>query len=159
MRYIREITSGFVAVPIRWLFSAAALLVLPAFSSAMDVLLIGDVSITISTATAGQQPNSVTNTSQTMTWSTLVTDPTAKVTVQTNLASPMFTLTIQCISVVGGVTAGTKTLNGTTVYDVVTDIPADTAAGQCTLRYIGSATAAQGTGTDTHTVTYTIIAQ
>ena len=49
-----------------------------------------------------------------------------------------------------------------TAQDFVVSIPPDVPAvdpGTCTLRYTASATAADGKGTDIHTITYTIVDQ
>lgn len=126
-------------------------------------VLGGNVNMTISSATAGQQPDPVTNEACQLQWSTLVADPTQKITVQTNLASPSFTLAAQALNVsAGDGTAAGEVILSTTAQDFVVSIPPNVPAGDpgtCTLRYTASATAAAGTGTDTHTITYTIVNQ
>ena len=126
-------------------------------------VLNGDASLTISTATAGMEPDADTDESCQLQWSTLLTDPTQKITAQTNIASPNFTLKVQAVSVSAGdgTSAGQITLS-TSAQDVVVSIPADIAPGDpgtCTLRYTASANASDGTGSDVHTVTYTILDQ
>ncbi len=111
----------------------------------------GNKTLTISTATAGSNPNAATNAECTMAWTT--NDTTKKITVVTSLASPKFTLKVTATGVTGGTAAPQVTLS-TTAQNFVTGVA--TTTGGCTLSYVASATAAQGTGSDVHTVTYTI---
>lgn len=113
----------------------------------------GNITLTISTATAGQQPNDATNTACHLNWTTNETP--RKITVATSLASPVFTLRVLAQSVSGGTAAPQVTLTNTAA-DFVTGI--SRTVGTCTLGYTASATAAQGTGSDVHTVTYTLTA-
>jgi hypothetical protein len=113
----------------------------------------GNVTLTISTATAGQQPDSATNSTCTLAWTT--NQANRKITVATNLASPLFTLQVLAQSVSGGTAAPQVTLS-TTAADFVTGV--SKTVGTCTLGYTASATAAQGTGSDVHIVTYTLTA-
>ncbi len=126
-------------------------------------ILNGNVNLTISSALAGQEPSLVTSETGQLQWSTLELDPTKKITTQTNLGSPKFTLTTQALSVsAGDGTAVGEIALTTSASDFVVDIPAGIPVGDpgtCTLRYAASATASDGTGTDFHTVTYTIIDQ
>ncbi|MBM3324750.1 MAG: hypothetical protein FJY66_03695 [Calditrichaeota bacterium] len=112
---------------------------------------------------AGQEPTSVTDETGQLQWTTLELDPTKKITAQTNLASPNFTLKVLAINVSSGdgTAAGEVTLT-TGAANFVVDIPAGIPVGDpgtCILRYRASATASDGTGTDVHTVTYTITDQ
>ena len=111
----------------------------------------GNITLTISTATAGQQPDAATNSTCTLAWT--ANQANRKITVATNLASPLFTLKVLAQSVTGGSAAPEVTLSNTAA-DFVTGVSKTT--GGCTLRYATAATAAQGTGTDVHTVTYTL---
>jgi hypothetical protein len=83
-----------------------------------------------------------------------------KITVRTSLTTPLFTL-----EVVGTVTRGAAvaqgpvTLNSAVDTDFIRDIPMNSTNGRCTLNYTASATFANGTGTDSHTVRYTIVTQ
>lgn len=83
-----------------------------------------------------------------------------KITVQTSCTAPICTL-----KVVGTVTRGAAqaqaevTLNSAVATDFIRDIPRNSTNGRCTLNYTASATFANGTGTDSHTVTYTIVTQ
>lgn len=126
-------------------------------------VLNGDATLTISTATAGMDPDAEIDESCQLQWSTLLTDPTQKITAQTNVASPNFTLKVQAVSVSAGdgTSAGQITVS-TSAQDVVVSIPADIAPGDpgtCTLRYTASANASAGTGSDVHTIIYTILDQ
>ncbi len=109
------------------------------------------ITLIIDTATAGSEPTDATDTTCTLLWTTNQTS--RKITVATNLALPKFTLKVLATGVIGGTAASEVTLS-TTAADFVTDIA--TTIGDCTLEYTASATAAQGTGSDVHTVTYTI---
>jgi hypothetical protein len=126
-------------------------------------VLNGDVELTISSATAGQQPNPVTDEVCQLQWSTLVSDPTQKITVRTNLATPGFSLIVRAVNVSAGdgAAAGDISLS-TTATDFIVDIPAGVPVGDpgtCTVRYTASSTASDGTGSDIHTVTFTIVNQ
>lgn len=111
------------------------------------------LTLTINAAVAGQDPTAVTNTSgATLEWTTNETGK--KITVATDLAEPKFTLTALPTSVTGGTGVGTAVTLSTTAQDFVTAIA--TTTGGCGITYTGSATAAQGTGSDAHTVTYTL---
>lgn len=116
----------------------------------------GNLTLTINSATGGSNPDDATdNTTCDLLWTT--NDPvTQKITVATDLAAPVFTLTVEAQVVSGGTAAAAVTLS-TTATDFVNTI--DTTVGNCDLAYTASATAAQGTGSDSHTVTYTITNQ
>jgi len=116
----------------------------------------GDLTLTINTATAGQEPDdAVDNTTCDLAWTT--NEATKKITVETNLAAPTFTLKVLAQNVTGGGAAAPEvTLSTTGANDFVTGV--GQTAGGCDLQYTASATAAQGTGSDVHTVTYTLTA-
>lgn len=112
----------------------------------------GNLTLTINTATAGQEPDdAVDNTTCDLDWTT--NQASKKITVETNLAAPTFTLKALAQNVNGG-TAATEVTLSTTPTNFVTDVA--TTTGGCDLQYTASATAAQGTGSDVHTVTYTL---
>jgi hypothetical protein len=141
-----------------------ASLLLALQGQAADIAILnGDVSLNIVTATAGQQPVSVTDESKQLEWTTLETDPVKKIIVQTSLGTPKFTLKVTAVNVTSGDGngAGEITLS-TTPSNLVEDIPAGilvTDPGSCSLRYTAAATAAGGANTDNHTVTFTITDQ
>lgn len=126
-------------------------------------VLNGDVDLPISSAPAGQQPAAVTNEACQLQWTTLVADATKKITVQTSLATTSFTLTVSAVNVSAGdgTAAGQVTLS-TTAADLIVSIPAGVLVsdpGNCTLHYRAAATAANGTGSDNHLITFTIVDQ
>jgi hypothetical protein len=114
----------------------------------------GNITLTIAAASAGADPNAVTSTACGLEWTT--NEATKKITATSDQASPSFTLKVLAQALTGGTAAAEATLSNTTARDVVTGI--STTTGGCTLRYTAQATAAQGTGTVVHTVTYTVTA-
>jgi hypothetical protein len=141
----------------------ASMLLFSSGRSADVSVLNGDVELTISSATAGQEPDPVTDQVCQLQWSTLVSDPTQKITVRTNLASPGFGLVVRAVNVSAGdgTAAGDVSLS-TTATDFIVDIPSGVPAGDpgtCTVRYTASSAAADGTGSDIHTITFTIVNQ
>jgi len=70
---------------------------------------------------------------------------------------PSFTLKVQTTGVTDGTSAGQLTITNS-AQNIVTGIPV-TASGSGTLSYTASATAAQGTGSDIHTITFTIVSE
>jgi hypothetical protein len=119
----------------------------PAYSQP-SVNVSGNVSVTLNTATAGENPDPVTDSSSMLSWDK---DTATEITVMTDLTSPKFTLKVEGVSVSGGSSAGEVTIS-TTAQKLI-DV---TDNGSCTLKYTGSTQASAGTGTDIHTITYTI---
>lgn len=114
----------------------------------------GNLTLTINSATAGSELDDATDsTTCDLAWTT--NQATRKITVATDLGSPDFTLKVVAQNVSGGTAASEVTLS-TTAADFVTAVSQTT--GSCDLAYTASATAAQGTGSDVHTVTYTVTA-
>lgn len=112
----------------------------------------GNFTLTISAATAGSNPTDATdNTTTDLNWTTNVASK--KITVATSLAAPTFTLKVVAQTVTGGTAAAEVTLS-TTAADFVTGVA--TTTGTCDLSYTAQATAAQGTGSDAHVVTFTL---
>ncbi len=114
----------------------------------------GNVSMTINSATAGSNPNAVSDAITSIDWTT--NEDLRKVTVETNLLAPVYDLTVQATGVVGGTSPGVVALSTIGALDFITGISAG--LGSATLSYGASALAADGTGQDVHTVTYTITA-
>jgi hypothetical protein len=142
---------------------AASLLYCAVGRGADLTLLNGDVNLVISSATAGQQPDAVTSESCQLRWTTLPADATKKIVVGTALVSPRFSLTVRALNVNSGhgTSAGIIPLSASAA-DLIVSIPPNLTVGdpgECTLRYAASATAAGGTGSDNHTVTFTILDQ
>lgn len=113
----------------------------------------GDITLTINSATAGSNPDAENDATCGLLWT--VNTLNKKITVATNQASFDHTLQVEATSVTGGTSAGQKTLS-TTAQDLVTGV--EETLGGCTLSYTASATAAQGTQSVAHTITYTIVA-
>lgn len=124
--------------------------------SAINELAISgaNLTLTIDSATAGSEPDDATDSTTTdLLWTT--NQASKKITVATSLASQNFTLKVVAQNVSGGTAASEVTLS-TTAQDFTTAIA--TTTGSCDLAYTARATAAQGTGSDVHTVTYTLTA-
>jgi hypothetical protein len=114
----------------------------------------GNITLTVSTATAGQDPDDATNNACGLQWTT--NEATKKITVATDQNAPNFTLKVVASGVSGGTAAAEVTLDDTSDQDFVTGI--STTLGSCTVNYTAQATAAQGNGSVVHTVTYTLTA-
>ena len=128
-----------------------------AFSGAVSILG-GDVSLVVSSATAGQDPDpAIDCTTASLRYRRSPADPPMKVTVETNLGSPSFILKTEAINATGGTSAGEIVLS-TTAQDFLTDVVL-TVNRSCDISYTSIALASDGTGSDAHRVTYTIVAQ
>jgi hypothetical protein len=115
----------------------------------------GNVTLTIDSATAGSEPDAVADaTTCDLLWTT--NEATRKITVETDLAAPNFALFVIAQNVSGGTAAPQVTVS-TTAGDLVTGI--SETVGWCDLAFAAYATAAQGTGSDVHTIVYTITAE
>jgi len=149
------------------LFSFVAIFANKAHSQSVEITGV-DVSLTISTATAGQDPDPVTDVATGLRY--YAAAGPHKITVKTSLSSQNFTLTVKAINIVtggdggasGGNDQGVVTLSTTPRdFDFIRDIKKGTSGvpHTCTLKYTASATVSQGTGSDVHTITYTIVKQ
>lgn len=117
----------------------------------------GSVSLTITGAgvPAGQDQMTAVDQTTTLLWG--VNSANRKVTVNTNLVSPLFALKLLALNPTSPGTAAPEVTLSTTPTDFLLNIGRST--GTCSLRYTGVALASQGTGTDTHTITFTVAAQ
>jgi len=114
----------------------------------------GNITLTINTATAGSEPDAVTDSTSTdLAWTT--NESTKKITVAAGAAITGATLKVTAANATGGTATGQVTVTDT-AQDFVTGI--STTTGGCDLSYEASATASQGTSSNTHTITYTITA-
>jgi len=111
----------------------------------------GNITLTVATATAGSEPDADTDATTGLLWTSNVS--AKKITIQTDLSSPTFTLNAVALGASGGTAASQVTVS-TSAQDFITDVA--TTTGACTNQYTGSATAAEGTGSDIHSVTFTI---
>jgi len=109
------------------------------------------LSITGAGVTAGQNLMTATDQSSTLTWG--LNGLSKKITVNTNNAAPLYTLKVLALSPTQGTPVGTVTL-GTLARDFLTGLGRD--LGTCTLQYTAEALASQGTGMDSHTITFTV---
>lgn len=113
----------------------------------------GTVNLTISgaDAVAGQDLMTTTDQTTSLLWGS--NSSNQKVTVQTSLASPSFTLKIEAMNPTQGASAGQVVLSATP-QDFLLNI--GRSSGSCAIRYVGEAFASQGAGSDAHTITFTI---
>ncbi len=112
----------------------------------------GDIVLTIASAVQGQDPDPVSNSDASLNWTTNESDK--KIVVETDLAAPLFDLSVEASNISGGTAAGSVAIS-TTAQDFVTGI--SLTSGDCSLLYTAEAEAADGTGTDVHNITYTLI--
>lgn len=123
----------------------------------------GNITIAITTGTAGGQLASVMNTVTTLSYKKQ--SVLAKITVATSCPGQRYNLAVLATNVTKGVAApAVQLINGSPANDFVTSIPNSGGTNaSCRLRYTASATFSQGNsselGNDVHTVTYTIQAQ
>jgi hypothetical protein len=115
---------------------------------------IGSLSLQITGGTPGRDTMTVTNSASRLLWGT--NSSTRKITAGTNLAAPRFQLRLVAVSPSHGSAAAEFALS-TTARDLLLNIGRST--GSCTLRYTGVALASQGSGTDTHVITFTVQSQ
>jgi hypothetical protein len=117
----------------------------------------GNVVLSIVSATAGQEPDPLVNqVANALKYRKERGAPPQKITVETDVGSPLFTLKVEAVGVRNGVSVGELTLS-TTAQDLIVDISRN-GSKSCDIRYTLEARVADGTGTDAHTVTYTIMA-
>jgi len=102
---------------------------------------------------AGQDQMTVVDQLTGLSWA--LNSSNKKITVATNLGAPTYSLKLLALSPSQGTAASEVTLS-TTAMDLVNGI-GRTANGSCTLRYTGVALASQGTGSDNHTITFTLV--
>jgi hypothetical protein len=120
-----------------------------------QIAVSGAVTLTISTATAGSEPDNAVDNTATLAWTTNGSGKTIAANCGTNMPAGV-TLSVTENAKSGGSgspTFGTVTLTGTNQTLVAT---ADKMTYTGTLRYTATATAAAGEQTLVKTVTYTI---
>ncbi len=113
-----------------------------------------NLNITNAEAVAGQDLLTVTDQSTSLLWG--INSGNRKITASSNLASPVYTLQLVAVNPTRGSAQPQFTLNSLP-HDLLRDV--GRSSGTCTLRYTGSALASQGTGSDLHTITFTVQAQ
>ncbi len=123
----------------------------------------GNISLSITTGTAGGQLVNVINTAVTLNYQKQ--SVLAKISVSTSCPGQRYDLSVLATNVTNGVAAPQVTLvNGSPAIDLITGIPSTGSKNaSSTLQYTASATFSQGNSTelgdDIHTITYTILAQ
>jgi hypothetical protein len=117
---------------------------------------VGTVALNITGAglIAGQNQMTATDQSTTLSWGT--NSSLKKITVNTNLAVPIFALKVLALNPTVGTAAAQVTLS-TVASDLIINI--GRSSGSSSLQYTGVALASQGVGKDTHLITYTIQTQ
>lgn len=115
---------------------------------------IVNLNISGSNALAGQDQMMTTDQTSTLAWGT--NSSLKKITANTSLAAPKFTLQLVAVNPTFGTAASQMTLS-TTANDLLLNI--GRSSGTCSLLYTAVALASQGTGTDAHTITFTVLTQ
>jgi hypothetical protein len=147
---VRRVTTAFVTA------SVLAVLTGVALPAKVD-MTGGDVFLALSAATPGRGPDPVIDFQSGLRFKLSASDPTMKITVETNLGNPRFSLTVEAVNETHGTSQGKVEL-GTVARDLLGDVTS--AKNQtCELRYEATALVADGTGSDAHTITYTIVPQ
>jgi hypothetical protein len=113
-----------------------------------------NLNITGADAIAGQDLMTAVDQSTSLLWG--VNSSAKKVTIQTSLAAPTFTLKAEGVNPTQGVSTGEITLSSIP-QDFLLNI--GRSSGSCGLRYRGEALASQGVGTDAHSITFTVANQ
>ena len=113
-----------------------------------------NLNMTGANAIAGQDQMSVSDQSCTLLWGT--NSSLQKISISTNLATPLFTIKVEALSPSTGNANPEFTLSSI-AQDLILDI--GRSSGSSNIRYTGVALASQGTGTDSHVITFTIQAQ
>jgi hypothetical protein len=118
----------------------------------------GDLVLTLDTLDANDPSRfePAVDTSASLAWSTNAQD--RKITVESDLVDPRYALTVRAFDVTGnGAAVGTAQLDAAAgAQDLITGIAAESAT--CSLEYEANALVADGIGSETHTVTYTLTA-
>jgi len=110
--------------------------------------------ITSAQAVAGQDQMTLSNNGTQMLWGT--NSSAQKITAVTDLAAPLFTLQVEATAASQGTSPGPVTLT-TTAGDLLLNI--GRTSGSCTIVYTSIVLASLGTGTESHTITFTIQTQ
>ena len=122
--------------------------------SVMEMTGGGDLTITINACSdPGSEPDPVQDATRGLEWTTNETGK--KITVASGVAYSTYSLAVVATGVSGGSAAPSVALDDADTHDFVTGV-AET-VGSCAIQYTASATAAAGTGSEAHTVTYTLV--
>jgi len=117
---------------------------------------ISAVNLTIdgSVAVPGQDLMVVSDASTMLLWGS--NSSTQKITISSSLATPQFVLRALAVSPSVG-TPGPELVLGAVTGDLILGVGRSSGSSQ--IRYTGEALASQGVGTDTHVITFTVVAQ
>ena len=113
----------------------------------------GDLTLTIDTAEAGNEPEAAIEGQARLLWTTNQYD--RKITVATDRNTSNFELMLEAVDVSGGTSTGAVRL-ASTPQDLIVGI--STTVGSADLLYTATAGAADGIGREVHTVSFTITA-
>ncbi|HET6566506.1 MAG TPA: hypothetical protein VFG50_00990 [Rhodothermales bacterium] len=102
----------------------------------------------------GQQAMTAVDESTVLSWR--INRRHLKITVQTDLAAPKYTLKVMAVNATAGTPAPERVL-GVTPKDFILDVGKTT--GTAVIRYTGTASLQQGSGSDLHLVTFTVTQQ
>lgn len=116
---------------------------------------VGTINLNISDANAiaGEDQMSVTDQSSTLLWGT--NSNAQKITIRTSLTPQKFA--VKALAVNPTIGSASEVTISTIDQELLRDIGRST--GSASIRYTGIALASQGTGTDSHLITLTIVAQ
>ena len=116
----------------------------------------GVVNLTVSgaNAVAGQDLMTVVNQGTSLLWG--INSSMKKITVATSLAAPLFSLKLRALNPTQGTAAPQVTLSPISA-DFLLNV--GRSSGNCSLEYTAEALASQGTGSDLHTITFTVQSQ
>ncbi len=116
--------------------------------------------LTIITGTSQTQPVNATNSGCSLRYRQNVNNNLWRITVQTNLVNPHFTLSVYASNVTRGVAAGTVTFTDTNAHDFITGITRSGTNATATINYTASTLYSKGNsielGNDRHRITYTL---
>ena len=116
-------------------------------------LVGGDISLQLSLPSAGSETSVAVNETCGLLWTTNLTD--TKITVESNSTSIHTALSVEAVAVVGGESAGVAILSSDPLL-LVDGI--SKSIGGCGLRYTATVASGDCEGSETFTVTYTILA-
>jgi hypothetical protein len=113
----------------------------------------GNLLLTINTATAGSEPNNAVDETTGLQWTSNASGK--RITIESDIdSSPGYTLKALATGVDGGTPEAEVTISSV-AQNYIGGV--STTTGSSTTRYTASATAAGGTGSDVHTITFTIV--
>lgn len=128
--------------------------------STAQTLSANALTINVTTAVPGSEPTPVVNTSLQITYSTPKKgNANYKITVSTRCPNQLFALSVVAVNISsgGGSAAPSVTLqDGMLATDFITGIPKNSGPYTASLQYTSSPLFSNGTGSDSHTVTYTV---